>query len=312
MVEAIASRRIFQSVRQTSERELLLSRILVCEGRILSLRTLLEDTKYLEPCAFILKKLLPKSLSSSRFGSGSTFCSIASGQCIPIEVRKGEWIEVSALRCNATELAFTQLWLYAARNYPFMVPFYPRQDRGELKIYWRFRYELWQTMAQLALRLGFESPIISRLSNTELSKQDVLSILGHSIALPTSSDSEQRSCEDLHESGIGNAAPPVVGDERDEVRGTRCGRPYGISFLRNRHFLYIHSLSSLSDKEEGKYITAFGVTRDIFRSFFGMPSLESGLVAEVTSPLGNLSPVSSPDTGKYLPDPISNPFNSNA
>jgi hypothetical protein len=62
---AIEAGELFPNVRDRVVRASILDRILRVQGRILSLFSFFKDTKYLEPCATIMKELLPKRVNYS-------------------------------------------------------------------------------------------------------------------------------------------------------------------------------------------------------------------------------------------------------
>nr|KMM68932.1 hypothetical protein CPAG_05255 [Coccidioides posadasii RMSCC 3488] len=71
--ELMQGGRIFSMVRHDEDRRVILEQLLATDWRILSFKTFLQDTLYLEPCAKALRRLLPSkppgSLREAFFGS---------------------------------------------------------------------------------------------------------------------------------------------------------------------------------------------------------------------------------------------------
>ena len=65
IIAAIEASELFPNVRDRVVRASILDRILRVRGRVPSLFSFLEDTKYLEPCATIIKELLLKGVNHS-------------------------------------------------------------------------------------------------------------------------------------------------------------------------------------------------------------------------------------------------------
>lgn len=119
------------------------------------MHTFLEDTKYLEPCAKVMKLILPDKLDCTIRRS---FQTLYNGQRrIQIQTDENNYehrLEASAER--AEWKAYRQLWLYAMRHFNELTSRAPRQDHQGKKLS-NLREELiwWSNLFKLAKSSGY-------------------------------------------------------------------------------------------------------------------------------------------------------------
>ncbi|GAA93332.1 hypothetical protein AKAW_11444 [Aspergillus luchuensis IFO 4308] len=144
---------LFPGVTDPERRALLARRLLSVATIIPSLRTFMEDTKYLLPCALALRRLIPDA-------PGDTIQT-----CL--------WHYYSAPEPHtkngrATFLhAYRRLWLFTMRCFPHLVSIMPLRDRrGAARRVHRSREKskrCWTALAHLAWSQGFRTPKISAI-----------------------------------------------------------------------------------------------------------------------------------------------------
>lgn len=122
---------------------------------IVSIRTLLEDTKYLEPCTRVLKTLL---LSKSKGSLSHHFSALHSGQP-NVRVQTSEFASEDRTLSSGSQaswVSYRQLWLFALHHFPVMDGQAPRKDIGKQDT-WRPRLESrwWVKLSSLALQNGY-------------------------------------------------------------------------------------------------------------------------------------------------------------
>lgn len=298
IVDRMDQGQLFANVRCSAARASILARILDVRGRILSLYTFQEDTKYLEPCAKIMKKLLPKVKISMEHEYSTNFAPENGGEGAWIFRRGDEWTNIRAGPRKASRLAYLQLWLFAMRNFPLMHKLNPRKDHGDPEILYNIRNQLMPTFAMFASRLGFSSSQISDRKDQDTGGGEAEALV-HYIwplnqhvcdAFPESDDLQ---CDPEPPNRIlvipdRCEIPSLVTDQSDERLQNRCGRPFNRSYVKDRPFLYLQDIYTCDARSEGTYFTSFGVKRDIFIAFFGDTTIDDEHIENHPN-LGNLS-----------------------
>ena len=284
ITNAMHARHIFPNVQDLTQRGSILARILEVDGRILSLHTFFQDTKYLEPCASIMKGRLPPKIGISleqAFKAISTVEHVSDTSTV--EMSASRWSTVLATPQTSCRLGYLQLWLYCMRNFPYMQPINPRKDIGTPKPQYELKSDMWPNFAQLASRLYFRSPGIMRLCSQDPFEMTVRSFL--QSTRPRDSfqwgpgiveQETARICELLRsiparDSTNGQAC--LVSNSCNQPLLYRCGRPLESAYLAEREFLYLGYIYRNYDGD-GMYVSPFGCQRDIFRAFFGDVDLQ--------------------------------------
>jgi hypothetical protein len=292
---AMESKSIFLNVKHLGSRAGLLDNITRVPGRIPSLFTFFEDTKYLEPCSAILRTLLPdkanRSLTTefhgryiiSRENQGST----------EIETSDSSWTKKSVEPELSWYFSYLQLWLFAMRHFPFMHNLNPRKDPGQPKPQYKIREDFLATFSQLAFRLGFRSPEISKLKGdpTERLVRDFFEAVRprdeyqHDTRILEDEIARVTSFLNLTRRSDGEVIQPRLVSDTDLPLLQRCGRPYNRAYLENRQFLYLPNFSPASQSPPcGSSLSSFGVQYDLFRAFFSIPS-EGSVITPVPDPV---------------------------
>ena len=133
---------LFPAIKNNDIRSQILERLCSIKNVIISLHTFLEDTKYLEPCARILKQLLPTRCKGSL---SQHFQALHSGQST-IKVQTSEFgyreRELSSSSYSSW-VSYRVIWLFALRHFPGMDRQAPRQDIGKPNMWQPGLQSLW-------------------------------------------------------------------------------------------------------------------------------------------------------------------------
>ncbi len=249
-----------------------------------SLHTLLEDTKYLEPCAKIVKSLLPVKFKGTireayeKSHTGLSKFQVQHNEHVFLEreesVRKCIWI------------AYRQIWLFAMRHFPDMIGICPRKDDGKPKpTVHRPDEILWHKIAQLAGRGGFQTSKIAEYIRRSPFQKMASEFLGQcrpseyynisTAVLDRAVGSIVSILQDIEPRVLRFKMPPLTSDYEDNMDlADRCGRPFEQSFLNDKKHLFYESIYDKRSEEWTleqceRYLTSFKVKHDIFTAFFG-------------------------------------------
>lgn len=300
----ISSREIFPAIVDSAARHRILQELLGIEGRIPSLFTFFEDTKYLETWVKAVRKLIPTKFKGTiKQALRKTYMNSGKREHVKIDIQVWEshFKSIHGSQETRLEVGYLQLWLFAMRHFPYLTGTTPKKDRGNPKPEVELREGLWHEFGALALRLGFQSREIM-----ELERQDPIERMVHSFlkrALPydlydlgTIARSDTQRISDIIKSipsRIGMSETPLLSDDVNQLPLMhRCGKPYERSYLRDRKYLFLENIYVIEEAQLRQYITSFTVKRDIFRAFFdlsfyAMGEIQQGSVAD--SPKGTQS-----------------------
>jgi hypothetical protein len=255
-----------------------------------SLHTFLEDTKYLEPCAKIVKSLLPTKFKGTIYEAyEKNHTGIFECQIQKTENR------FSPLVGTLTEciwIAYRQIWLFAMRHFPDMIGICPRKDEGKPKPSVHHPDEnLWHKIAELARKCGFQTSAIAKYLRRSPSHNMASEFLAQcrppeyynvsTTALNRAVNSIVSILQDIQPRTIDMKVPPLTSDYQDNMDvADRCGRPFEQSFLDDKKYLFYNYIyNKRSEKwtlaRRERYLTSFKVKQDIFIAFFGRSDEEA-------------------------------------
>lgn len=262
---------LFPMITDPTLRSQILQRVLETSCMIPSLYTFFEDTKWLEPCAKIMRGLLPPGCREStrhaffRAHNGSTMRRIQSGP--------GRMRESAGREAESVEVGYLQLWMCAWRHFPELSGIMPRKDIGLPKPQaktsnLRCRHQL----AELAANLGFSTTTISqflrRNPDMDMARTFLEAVRPEQLYQMSGDAREQisrRICEVLSMAIEPTTRQSQTVTQPEISVDRRCGRPHEQSHNDSKsHFffpiIYGNSISSFS------YLS---INRDIFHAFFG-------------------------------------------
>ncbi|KAI9039859.1 uncharacterized protein KD926_008960 [Aspergillus affinis] len=131
------NRALFADVQDPVHRNLLRERLFAFNGIIPSITTFLENTKYLEPAAILLRALVPSKFTGT--------------------LRQQMMQHFSQNTVSNVEFwpEYQRLWLVALRVFPYLTTFKPLQDKRSFKAEYTGNY--WGFLARSAINHGFDS-----------------------------------------------------------------------------------------------------------------------------------------------------------
>ena len=286
---------ILPAINSVQQRQEIFDRICSVEHVIPSLHLLSEDSKYLEGPVKILKQLLPNlshhsvSQSFAMHNNHQTTMKIQTGE---FSFREREAPSVSF----AVWASYSQLILAAFRHFPFMGGPNPRKHRGEqctLEVgdqeHW------WHEVSSLASELGYRK-LTQRYPDRKAADMRITRDFYRRVRPPKyykiDTETERRKVL-LISQIIGDEPrmePPtgpaeMVSDVEDcgWDLANRCGMPYTHSFQEDVDSLFFDNIYSKHYTSSKRYLTSFGIKRDMFHAFFGdMPDDLSGTVNGTT------------------------------
>ena len=305
LVEKRVSRHeIFSSPCFDAQRDQLLQRLRRVQHLIPSIHTFLEDTKYLEPCARVMRGLLPEKFKGSIRQAFDRQHNGQRGFFEQIDDANTAAEQALDSGSEARWKSYRQLWLFAWRHFPEMTGNPPRKDPQKPKpVKISIEYSWWHAISVLASKSGYMN-----ISNafTDADETMARDFLRH--ARPpqlyhfddTMFDlNVRRICDALKQVRPREAMTetPEISSNRDSCGSDvslRCGRPFEQAFHDDVARLYLrHIYKDYGDVQRKRHITSFAVKRDIFHAFFGSPSDRENHLSNVVPELGPLSmPVS--------------------
>ncbi|KAE8396862.1 hypothetical protein BDV37DRAFT_289914 [Aspergillus pseudonomiae] len=292
---------LFPSVVDGSDRAKLLSGLLDIKGRILSLRSLIQDTLLLEPCAKALQRLVPSKSKDVRDALMRRFDGTTPTWAVQVSESATEFIgnnsAVSSLlsqRIIAT-LAYVQLWLFAIRHIESLTDTHlagPRNQRcNEDFIYRETEPEFNSQLATLAQTLGFRSSQIDSLCRKVTAKPSARAYL-----LGRRPPERYAYPQDWAERGASkivdvlkwprpkSAQQPVMpalaweGEGGFSIVQKRCGLPQRKTHAKDKQFVFIPQIYRPAHLS-GEHPTTFAVLQDIIFCFFGRYPFPAGFKA---------------------------------
>lgn len=275
------ARELFPAIRDDNIRSQILERLCSIKHVIITIHTFLEDTKYLEPCTRILKKLLPRK---SKGSLSQYFNALHSGQPnVKVQTTEFSLEDRTFSGSHASWVAYRVLWLLTLRHFPVMDGQAPRKDIGKQNT-WQpgLQYQWWVELSALAIDNGYKR---IRLLYRDHKAADISIIEDCVRRLRPSNyykiDQEliRRKVQLIYQI-IGDiahletvtTAPELTSDHgngRLDI-SDRCGRPRASTLQADENYLFFdHIYSTSYDTTPKRYLTSFAVTRDFFHSFFG-------------------------------------------
>ena len=272
---------LFPAIRGDNIRTQIFERLCTIKHVIISIHTFLEDTKYLEPCSRILKKLLPSKCKGSL---SEHYAALHSGQR-NARVQTAEFtFEDRTLSVPPVSwLAYRMLWLCTLRHFPVMDGQAPRRDIGKRNS-WQpgLQSRWWVELSALAQDNGYRR--IRRLfrdrkaADVSMIEDCVRRILPSNYYV-IDQGLMRRKAELIYEI-IGDIprvetvkGKPELTSDHENCRpdiADRCGRPRASALEADEGYLFIDYIYSTSyDTTPKRYLTSFAITRDFFHSFFG-------------------------------------------
>ncbi|KAF3090695.1 hypothetical protein TWF706_009832 [Orbilia oligospora] len=170
--------KILSFIKDASSRRLIKAVISGYRGIIPSLRTLFEDTKYLEVCARGMRLLVPPSTHRSLKDSfAAAFQSPGKPAVLQVDADQFLRIELAPGR-DKFLYAYQQLWLFNMRHFPDLSNTSPRKEKQHPKPSIKSKNNMViHSMKQVAAALGFHNEIIADVQENDPFLQCVQELL---------------------------------------------------------------------------------------------------------------------------------------
>jgi hypothetical protein len=164
----LQQREILSTITSEEDRQTIWSNLLRIDTLIPSLYAFFEDIKYLKPCATVVKRLFGGKPEGSVRKSLRMLYKGENQRDDQVLVQETETLlrPYGGTITDRINLGTFQLWLFAARNFTYLIKEYPKKEDGRPPP----RLEepdpsTWSAFATLAYNLGFTSDEILRMKN---------------------------------------------------------------------------------------------------------------------------------------------------
>ncbi|KAL2372009.1 hypothetical protein BDBG_03684 [Blastomyces gilchristii SLH14081] len=241
--EIFADGSAFPEVTSPAERDQLRQRVLQVQCILPSLRTLHEDTKYLEPVMKLMRRLLPASFKGTiQSGMRRQYTPAADDGSLIQTSESSYRREHGQSQAYGFWAAYRQVVLAGMRDFYGLVPNFKPHKMHKLSSATRQPDSrvLWDRFKGVARPVGFRFPQ-ARQGGTP-------PIVAHhaNISRPalTTNDANEWSFRDT------------------------CGMTDGASFFSDQKYLYLDNIYSHVPDEPRQQVTSFSVKRDFFLAFF--------------------------------------------
>jgi hypothetical protein len=272
---------LFPAIQDENIRSQILERLCLIKHVITTLYTLLEDTKYLEPCTRILKKILP---GKSKGSLSQYFKGLHNGQPnIKVQTTNITFETRISTSSYASWVAYRVLWLFVLRHFPRMDGQAPRKDIGKIDT-WKpgLQPQRWVELSALALENGYRR--IRKLYRDRKAADSAKIDDCVELIRPSMEQERRRRTVQLIYQIIGDpedpedpegvTTAPKLSSDHENIRpdlSDRHGIPRTSAYRADKSFLFFdHIYSTLYDTTPKRYLTSFAITRDFFHSFFGI------------------------------------------
>ncbi|KAK3672623.1 hypothetical protein LTR78_007435 [Recurvomyces mirabilis] len=267
--ELMAQADIFEAISLAEHRSLVLEGLLTYPSMIPSLFTFFENLKYLEPCARILRCLLPARHKKSIFEAFSAayfppdHVTVEHAACV---------VKIHSKTTTTQDLlyAYQQLWLFALRDCASMTPFTPRKEPHKPKPSPQESDGLlWQRFGELAWRVGFHLTEADNLRSEDAQLQRAGRILSSDNSRVYDEETVQRLASLLRTDSVAEqiSQEAMFTTNVDLSSERRCGRPFEDDYLNDRALLFLPQLyASASPVALG--LTTFYCKWSMLRAFF--------------------------------------------
>lgn len=248
-----------------------------------TVHTFFEDLKYMEPCAKILRALMPPRSKRSIFLTLAA--SYTHPSAYPIEHSSStSELRQASRRSDDLAIAYQQLWLFALRNFPTMTDTVPRKETAKEKpLVVEPNPVLWQRFGALAVSLGFHTQAARRLAAKDGLHQLAEQLLeraqcsAHDQAASSAIANILRNVSLDRQTAQGS---PLFVSAQALTRERRCGRPYMEDQDLDKDYLFIPWIYHDSSDKQGE-LTTFFCKHAMFRRFHCLKNVSITLVLTI-------------------------------
>ncbi|KAF2458845.1 hypothetical protein BDY21DRAFT_283526 [Lineolata rhizophorae] len=304
--------RIFQDVKDDIQRERILKNLSTISYPVPTIYTFRKDLKYIRPCARIMRQLLIKPGRRSKYTIRQAAEHAFSGVnqtdgCFIVQAPDSSLISFPGSLTDQIEFGYRQIYIYAMRYILDMVPERARKEDGHATPQPRKPSpRLWNDIANLAYRLGFESLEINRLRllnpDYEIARDALLTARQPGRFEYDDFESLIAKTAEIFQAAREKSNPArkhsYVVDGPGEDIPRRCGWLFEKCYEYDQNFIFLEFLDRPS-MDTGGGITSLFVRKSVYNAFFGTSDINSLREEPITSQLVH----SSPDRTRRYPVP---------
>ena len=288
LTQAMADKALFPMVTDRMLRSQISMNLQSIQYVIPSLRTFFEDTKWLEPCAKIMRTLVdPGTKESIQRSFKRTHEGVETGH-LRIQTSDVRFLTRQGSEDEIFITGYRQLWLFAWRHFPQLSTILPRKDAGKPKPRERATNDIYDRfLARLALDFGFSSTTLRTLAGQDSDERMIREFV--SQARPSHlydlNDAAIESCiraiwdilAAVRQRNEDTAPLAISPPDQEVSRGHRCGRPHESSCNDSKPRFFFEQIYGPACT----VVSHFSINRDIFRAFFGSQAYNG---SRVTAP----------------------------
>lgn len=294
IVELIDRNRLFPAITKVEDRENLKIRLLKVEGRLTTLKTLMQDALFLNLPTHALLRLCPRNFKGSLLAvMHRQWNSITPRQAYEIQTSEHSFKTLPNSQGTFMD-SMIQLWLFSLRHFVIYGRHVtPSQAFGQPNPLFTLH-----GLAALAIRLGFSSDEIQEIQSQSqartIAKDFVETICSDEFLVLNESDIRQVSSRFA---SIMNAlrrrkdsldqSTSFTSDSAEESAQSRFNKPTQHQYTKQRGNMFMEQVFSPIGPPR-QFPTSLAITRDILICFFG-PMIESNFDVFNSSPPGAVS-----------------------
>lgn len=279
---------LFPTLANRSDKDRLLRNLLAVEGMIPSLYTFFEYLKYLEPCAKIMRGILPQRCKRSI--QTEFFASYFHPDRILVEYSQTD-VRAIPPRSVAQDfsLAYHQLWLFALRNFTSMTDATPRKESSREKpLVAESNPLVWQRFGVLAISVGLRTVLAEALAAKDglhdLAQQVLLKTECHVPLADSVVEDMTAVLRRLEARKTPSLARPSWSGDECLPKERRCGRPFLIDHSKDRDFLFLPFVHE-DGANENRDVSTYYCKWHMFRVFFAVETVSSRFLSSCYNPL---------------------------
>ncbi|OQN95174.1 hypothetical protein B0A48_18792 [Cryoendolithus antarcticus] len=243
-----------------------------------SLFTFFEDIKYLEPCARIMRLLLPGSTTNARNGLSIQLGLMrhhfpTTDAVISVEYAQGDMRNQHAAECDKFTLQYQQLWLFAIRNFTRMTNTTARKERKKDR---PMAIEpspiVWREFCHLAWLCDFRTEELEQLRKHDREGEVVRQLFQqHGYRTEVHATAMQQVADLIRSLGQrrGLLVEPNFACERDLALAQRCGRPYEDDHRLDSPCMFLPQIYA-APQLQSVYVSSFFRKWAMARMFLGI------------------------------------------
>ena len=244
-----------------------------------SLRTFLENTKYLKAMVDVIKRALPPKAKGTIRQILRKYYIKRSDSHLEIQASENDFTQESGSKEYGFWVGYRQLFLFAMRHFYGLTDFRPLGSTQSSYSHRFDRSELWTRFKNLAEKVGFTLPNLKNSRSVNSTEFDAVHALLCRLRPPelfAYDESTIAQWSNRVAAFLMDISPRTITgipgiqswDTAEEWSiDQRCGMTDTESFFYDQRYLFLHNIYS-PDQPARENMTSFAVKRNIFKSFF--------------------------------------------